>query len=88
MKSRTQTIKFILPAITEWLVQLFCENLKKKALKISLLKTSAELDLRNQSAVNNFFEEEKPIMFFLLQRKLVVLRPIIFIVPNLFMIIF
>ena len=35
-------------------------KLKSKGFNNLILKTSSELDLRNQSAVNNFFEEEKP----------------------------
>ena len=34
-------------------------KLKSKGFDSFILKTSSELDLRNQSAVNDFFEEEK-----------------------------
>ncbi len=40
-------------------------KLKIKGFKNFILKTSAELDLRNQSAVHHFFEEEKPEYVFL-----------------------
>ena len=35
-------------------------NLQQKGFTNLVLKTSAELDLRNQAAVNDFFEKEKP----------------------------
>ena len=44
-------------------------KLKKEGFKNFILKTSAELDLRNQLAVNNFFEEEKPAYVFLAAAK-------------------
>lgn len=44
-------------------------KLKTEGFKNFILKTSAELDLRNQSAVNNFFEEEKPAYVFLAAAK-------------------
>jgi len=44
-------------------------NLQKKGYKNFILKTSAELDLRNTSAVNDFFEKEKPDYIFLAAAK-------------------
>ena len=44
-------------------------NLKKQGFKNFVFKTSAEMDLRNQSAVNNFFSEEKPDYVFLAAAK-------------------
>jgi GDP-L-fucose synthase len=44
-------------------------KLKNKGFNNFILKTSSELDLRNQSAVNNFFEEEKPEYVFLAAAK-------------------
>jgi GDP-L-fucose synthase len=44
-------------------------KLKNEGFENFVLKTSAELDLRNQSAVNNFFEEEKPSYIFLAAAK-------------------
>lgn len=44
-------------------------KLKSEGFENFVLKTSAELDLRNQSAVNNFFEEEKPCYAFLAAAK-------------------
>jgi GDP-L-fucose synthase len=40
-------------------------NLQKKGYKNFVLKTSSELDLRNTSEVNSFFEKEKPDYVFL-----------------------
>ena len=40
-------------------------NLKKRGFENLILKTSSELDLRNQAAVNDFFEKEKPEYVFL-----------------------
>jgi len=40
-------------------------NLKKRGFENLILKTSSELDLRNQAAVNAFFEKEKPEYVFL-----------------------
>ena len=44
-------------------------KLKSKGFENFILKTSAELDLRNQSAVNIFFEKEKPDYVFLAAAK-------------------
>jgi GDP-L-fucose synthase len=44
-------------------------KLKSKGFEKFILKTSAELDLRNQSAVNIFFENEKPDYVFLAAAK-------------------
>jgi GDP-L-fucose synthase len=44
-------------------------NLQKKGYKNFILKTSAELDLRNTSVVNDFFEKEKPDYIFLAAAK-------------------
>ena len=44
-------------------------KLKSKGFNNIILKTSSELDLRNQSAVNVFFEEEKPDYVFLAAAK-------------------
>jgi GDP-L-fucose synthase len=44
-------------------------KLKNKGFNNLIVKTSSELDLRNQSAVNNFFEEEKPDYVFLAAAK-------------------
>ena len=44
-------------------------KLKSKGFNNIILKTSSELDLRNQSAVNIFFEEEKPDYVFLAAAK-------------------
>lgn len=44
-------------------------KLKNEGFKNFVLKTSAELDLRNQSAVNNFFQQEKPNYVFLAAAK-------------------
>lgn len=44
-------------------------KLKSEGYNNLLLKTSSELDLRNQSAVNNFFSEEKPDYVFLAAAK-------------------
>jgi GDP-L-fucose synthase len=44
-------------------------NLQKKGYKNFVLKTSSELDLRNTSAVNDFFEKEKPDHVFLAAAK-------------------
>jgi GDP-L-fucose synthase len=43
--------------------------LRKEGFQQLLLKTSAELDLRNQEAVNRFFENEKPEFVFLAAAK-------------------
>src|SRR5688572_12399675 len=43
--------------------------LRKQGFQQLLLKTSAELDLRNQEAVNRFFENEKPEYVFLAAAK-------------------
>ena len=43
--------------------------LRKEGFQQLLLKTSAELDLRNQEAVNSFFEKEKPEYVFLAAAK-------------------
>ena len=44
-------------------------KLKQDGFKNLLLKSSAELDLRNQQAVNSFFEKEKPEYVFLAAAK-------------------
>ena len=44
-------------------------KLKSKGFENFIFRTSAELDLRNQSAVNNFFEKEKPDYVFLAAAK-------------------
>jgi GDP-L-fucose synthase len=44
-------------------------KLKKEGFENFALKSSAELDLRNQSAVNDFFENEKPAYVFLAAAK-------------------
>ena len=44
-------------------------NLQQKGYTNILLKTSAQLDLRNQQAVNNFFEKEQPQYVFLAAAK-------------------
>lgn len=44
-------------------------NLQKKGFKDFILTTSAELDLRNTQAVNNFFAKEKPDYVFLAAAK-------------------
>lgn len=44
-------------------------RLQKEGYNNFVLRTSAELDLRNQSAVNTFFEEEKPDYVFLAAAK-------------------
>ncbi|MBX2931868.1 MAG: GDP-L-fucose synthase [Chitinophagaceae bacterium] len=44
-------------------------NLQKKGYSNIIYKTSKELDLRNQQAVNNFFEKEKPQYAFLAAAK-------------------
>ncbi len=44
-------------------------HLKKMGFSNLILRTSSELDLRNQSAVNNFFELEKPDFVFLAAAK-------------------
>jgi GDP-L-fucose synthase len=44
-------------------------NLQKKGYKNFILKTSSELDLRNTSEVNHFFEKEKPDYIFLAAAK-------------------
>ena len=44
-------------------------NLQKKGYSNFVLKTSAELDLRNQQQVNDFFEKEKPEYVFLAAAK-------------------
>jgi GDP-L-fucose synthase len=42
-----------------------CRNLKSKGFTSIISRTSSELDLRNQSAVNEFFQEAKPEYVFL-----------------------
>ncbi len=44
-------------------------NLQQKGFTNFLLKTSAELDLKNQQAVNDFFEKEKPVYVFIAAAK-------------------
>ena len=44
-------------------------HLKAKGFTNIISRTSAELDLRNQAAVNQFFEEEKPLYVFLAAAK-------------------
>ncbi len=44
-------------------------NLQRNGFTNLLLKTSSELDLRNQAAVNNFFEKEKPTHVFVAAAK-------------------
>ena len=44
-------------------------NLQEKGFKHLIYKTSAELDLRNQQAVNDFFNREKPAYVFLAAAK-------------------
>lgn len=44
-------------------------HLKAKEFTNIISRTSAELDLRNQAAVNQFFEEEKPLYVFLAAAK-------------------
>ena len=44
-------------------------KLKKEGYTNFILKTSAEVDLRNQSEVNHFFNEEKPVYVFLAAAK-------------------
>lgn len=39
-------------------------NLQQKGYHNIVFKTSKELDLKNQQAVNNFFEQEKPAYVF------------------------
>lgn len=46
-----------------------CRHLLKNGYDNLLLKTSEELDLRNQSAVDQFFEEERPDFVFLAAAK-------------------
>ncbi|MBC7867118.1 MAG: NAD-dependent epimerase/dehydratase family protein, partial [Gloeobacteraceae cyanobacterium ES-bin-316] len=44
-------------------------SLKAKGFSNFILRTSSELDLRNQQAVNDFFEQEKPEYVFLAAAK-------------------
>src|SRR5450631_2574208 len=44
-------------------------KLEQEGFKNLILKTSAELDLRNQQAVHDFFEREKPVYVFLAAAK-------------------
>ncbi len=44
-------------------------HLKNSGYSNLIVRTSSELDLRNQAAVNNFFEEEKPAYVFLAAAK-------------------
>jgi GDP-L-fucose synthase len=44
-------------------------NLQQKGYHNIVFKTSKELDLKNQQAVNNFFEQEKPAYVFLAAAK-------------------
>ena len=44
-------------------------NLQQKGFTNLLLKTSSELDIRNQSAVNDFFQKEKPTHVFVAAAK-------------------
>lgn len=44
-------------------------NLQEKGFHNFVLKSSSELDLRNQHAVNSFFETEKPDYVFLAAAK-------------------
>ncbi|HMZ45688.1 MAG TPA: NAD-dependent epimerase/dehydratase family protein, partial [Chitinophagaceae bacterium] len=44
-------------------------NLQQKGFSNIIYKTSNELDLRNQQAVNDFFEKEKPQFVFLAAAK-------------------
>ena len=44
-------------------------NLQKKGFSNFVFKPSSELDLRNQAAVNSFFEKEKPEYVFIAAAK-------------------
>lgn len=61
-------------------------NLKEKGYTNFILRTHKELDLCDQLAVNRFFDEEKPNMFFCRQLllgelwRIVCIEPILFIV--------
>ena len=46
-----------------------CRSLNKYGFKNIIVRSSAELDLRNQAAVNSFFETEKPAFVFLAAAK-------------------
>ena len=59
-------------------------NLRSKEFSNIVTRTSAELDLRDQAAVNNFFAEEKPQYVFVAAARVGVSMPIIFTAPNLF----
>jgi GDP-L-fucose synthase len=58
-----------LPGTEEWLDLLFSESWKVKDSTISSLRTSSELDLRNQADVRAFFESERPEYIFLAAAK-------------------
>ena len=46
-----------------------CRNLKKEGYTNLVVRSSTELDLLNQAAVNNFFNEEKPEYVFIAAAK-------------------
>lgn len=56
-------------ATAEWWVVPLYESWNRRDMRISLKKTSAELDLRNQQAVADFFAAEKPDYVFLAAAK-------------------
>jgi GDP-L-fucose synthase len=49
------------------------KKLQKEGYANLVLRTSKELDLRNQRAVNDFFEAEKPEIVIIAARKLMVI---------------
>ena len=63
------------------------KELEKQGYTNFVERTSKELDLRNQQAVNDFFEAEKPDWVFLAAAKVGGIGQIIPIVASLFMII-
>lgn len=62
--------------------------LQKSGYTNLVLKTSQELDLRNQQAVASFFEKEKPQYVFMAAAKVGALLPTILTVPIFYLITF
>ncbi len=61
-------------------------KLRKEGYNNIVTKTSSELDLRNQEAVNGFFKKEKPACVILVKAILRVIMPPILIEQNFSMI--
>jgi GDP-L-fucose synthase len=60
-------------------------SLESKGYTNFILRTHKDLDLTNQKAVNEFFNIERPNMYFLPVQKLVEFLPIADILPNSYM---